>query len=166
MAIRQWFTFEHDPVARDVSPNQCALAANARRRHHVNALKLCGPVGDADRAVVAPCSVRPPPLTTHRHLQWAVVSMTRRPRDRSWFWQDLWPPEEAGMIGFQTLRPLGADKDEAHGRGHNEVRMRVATDENEPAAAIGYGEIDRFPAISSNKRQGDMKELAERLVRY
>ena len=76
MAIRQWLTFEHDPVARDVSPNQCALAANARRRHHVNALKLCGPVGDADRAVVAPCSVRPPPLTTHRHLHWAVVSMT------------------------------------------------------------------------------------------
>ena len=48
MAIRQWFTFEHVPVARDVSPNQCALAANARRRHHVNALKLCGPVGDAE----------------------------------------------------------------------------------------------------------------------
>ncbi|MEA2915159.1 MAG: hypothetical protein QOJ15_7240 [Bradyrhizobium sp.] len=60
MAIRQWFTFEHVPVARDVSPNQCALAANARRRHHVNALKLCGPVGDADRAVVALCPLAAP----------------------------------------------------------------------------------------------------------
>jgi len=42
--------------------------------------------------------------------------------------------------------------------------MRVATDEDEPGAAIGYGEIARLAATSGNGRHGDMKKLAERLV--
>jgi len=71
---------------------------------------------------------------------------------------------EAGTVGFRTLGRLRADKDEARGRGHDELGMRVAGDENEPAAAIGYGEIRRLPAISGNRRHGDMKELAERLL--
>jgi hypothetical protein len=71
---------------------------------------------------------------------------------------------EAGTIDFRTLGRLRADKDEAHRRGHDELGMRVAGDENEPATAIGYGEIGRLPAISGNRRHGDMKELAERLV--
>jgi hypothetical protein len=70
----------------------------------------------------------------------------------------------AGTISFWTLRRLRADKDESHGRRHDEVRMRVARDENEPGAAIGHGEIGRLSAISGNRRHGDMKELAERLV--
>ena len=53
----------------------------------------------------------------------------------------------AGTTGFWTLRRCPADRDEAHGRGHDEVRIRVASDENEPGAAIGYGEIGRLPAM-------------------
>jgi hypothetical protein len=42
--------------------------------------------------------------------------------------------------------------------------MRVATDEDEPGAAIGYGEIGRLAATSGNGHHGDMKKLAKRLV--